>query len=93
MRRLLARLNASREKLVLCLGLVLFAFTLFNAPWEILKRNYSGTVISSRSTTAPLWQPPSQETARLRVDVLAVQWVAIGIGCGGLSLLLRRRSR
>jgi hypothetical protein len=78
-----------KQKITLSGAALVFILSFILAPWEVTVRD-GQEIQHSKTQAAPLWAAPAVEygTARLRVEVLVLEWVAISIVAACLSLLL-----
>jgi hypothetical protein len=80
------------QRALTILASILFCVTLWQAPWELSRSDYSYATkqIERRATSyhAPVWDSGPGQT-RLKVEVLAVEWLAIGLLYTAVFFLLR----
>lgn len=69
-----------KQKWLMLICAIAFTLSFLLAPWEITEGSVN-YIRRSYTETAPLWSAPSVEhgTARLRIEVLMLEWAAIAI--------------
>ena len=82
-----------KQDVAISISAVVFIISILFVPWEITVKRGS-IVRSSYTVPAPLWAAPSVDygTARLRVDVLLLEWAALMMISGCAIFLLKRSS-
>ena len=85
-----------KQKLAVFLAVLTFVVSTVFAPWEVTVSRGS-TIQRSYTDAAPLWSAPSVQygNARLRVEVLVLEWTALAVigVCAIILLNSSRRSR
>jgi hypothetical protein len=84
------KIGMKKQEVAITITVVVFIISIFLVPWEITVKRGS-SVQSSNTVLAPLWAAPSVDygTARLRVDVLLLEWAALMMISGCTIFLLR----
>jgi hypothetical protein len=78
-----------KQKTVVWIAIAIFALTLFNAPWTVIRPGTAYVPSSSYTWTSPVWDGPGN--GELMIGALLIEWVAIGIIGGGLFVLFRQK--
>ena len=84
------KIGMKKQEVAIAISAVVFIISILFVPWEITVKRGS-SVQRSNTVLAPLWAAPSVDygTARLRVDVLLLEWAALMMISGFTIFLLR----
>lgn len=84
------KIMIKKQEVAIAITAVVFIISIFFVPWEITVKRGS-SVQRSNTVLAPLWAAPSVDygTARLRVDVLLLEWAALMMISGCTIFLFR----